>query len=219
VSLASVIGGANPDASQWPFATLNNFENIANNLIDTSKGCNMVFAPLVQPDQLQDFENFAYDYYEHSRMPEPFPNGTALTASFGKGVWAMDADQNQYHDTQGTTGWGSPNELLAPMFHHSGGAISKLLMNLHFHPMMGKMIDDMIICAQDKASVGASLDECVAISPMVPEKTSWVQNVESGPGSTILQPVYPANDPTKVSLCFLSSTWYTLCYYLSHFFS
>lgn len=198
VSLASVIGGANPDASQWPFASLNNFENIANNLVDVSKGCRMAFAPFVQADQLQSFEDFAYDYYEHSRMPEPFPNGTAVSASFGKGVWSMDNEMQAYKETDGTTFWGSSNQVIAPMLYHNTGASSKLLMNMHFSPNLGQMMDDMMICAEEKASEGRPLDECFTISGMALDKTSWTQGAESGPGSTIMQPVYASNDPAKL---------------------
>jgi hypothetical protein len=52
ISLASMISGSNPDSSKWPLVDLNNFETIAINLIDTSMGCQMAFAPLVTPQQL-----------------------------------------------------------------------------------------------------------------------------------------------------------------------
>lgn len=197
VSLASVIGGANPDAAQWPFVTLNNYETIATNLIDVSKGCQMIFAPFVQPDELQDFEDFAYDYYENSRMPEPFPNGTAVSEAWGKGVWSMDSEMQPYKETDGTTFWGSSNQVIAPMFQHSLGPSKQLLMNMHFSPKLGKMIDEMKICIEEKASEGRSLDECVAISAMAPDQTSGTQKAPNGPGSNIMQPVYASNDPTK----------------------
>ena len=201
VSLASVIAGANSDASQWPFVSLNNFENIASNLIDTSKGCRMAFAPLVQPEELQNFETHVYDYYETTRKPEPFPNSTAVS-SFGKGVWAIDpileTPDQRYHDTEGNTVWGSTSKVLAPMLQHSSGAFPKLMMNFHSNPMLGKLIDDMLECADKQAMNGGSLDDCIAISSILPKLSSWTQGAESGPGAMMMSPVYPSNEPTKV---------------------
>ena len=207
LSLASVIGSANPDPSTWPLVTLNNYETIASNLISTSKGCYMAFAPIVMPDELQDFEEFIYDFYDNTRKPEPFLNGTAARSSFGKGVWSIDPGLNstssspdmRHHDVDGQTSWGSSNQILVPMVHHVTGPSNKLMMNFHSVPLLGRMIDDMITCAQqDNIRTGQSLDSCAAISPLSPNKTSFVQQVASGPGSTMIQPVYAANDPEKV---------------------
>ena len=197
VSLASVIGGSNPNADQWPFVTLNNYETISANLIQTSKGCNMAFAPFVEPSQLEEFETFIYDYYENSREPDAWPNGTAVMP-FGKGVWAMNADGEPFHDTTGETGWGSNHTYLAPLIQHNTGPSKKLLMNFHSSPLLGSMMDQMLVCAEEKASVGGSLDDCAAITHTMPDRISWVQRVETGPGAMMMQPVYPSNNPTKV---------------------
>jgi hypothetical protein len=201
--MSQVLGGANPDASQWPFVSLNNFENTAMSLIYTAKGCRMAFSPLVQPDYLEAFEEHAYKYYETSRTPRPFPNDTAVS-SFGKGVWgidpSLDTPDNRYHESDGSTGWGSPNTIMAPILHHSSGASGKLLMNLHSSGMMGSMIDNMILCATERAMNGKPMDGCTAIAGVTnPNMTSWVQGIESGPGSMMMQPVYPSNDPATVS--------------------
>ena len=101
-SLATVIGSANPDASQWPFAVLNNYETIVKDLAFVSQGCRMWFAPIVEPSEVELFESFIYDFYERSRMPEPFPNGTAVQP-FGKGVWSLNQNEEPFHDVNGTT--------------------------------------------------------------------------------------------------------------------
>lgn len=203
LSLASAIGGANPDASQWPLVTLNNYETIASNLIATSKGCYMAFAPLVKPEELEEFENFAYDFYRSSRKPEPFPDGTAQS-SFGIGVWSMNLELEnsttdmRYHDVDGKTEWGSRNQILAPMLHHVTGPSPNLMMNMHSVPLLGGMIDDMIECTNEKAEKGESLDSCALLSPPNPNTTSWVQQAEKGPGSAMMQPIYASNNPQKV---------------------
>ena len=198
-SMASVIGGANPSSSDWPSATLNNYEAIAKNLIDTSKGCNMAFAPIVNPQDLETFEAFIYNYYESHRLPEPFPEGTAVKP-FGKGVWSMDSHGEPFHDIKGDTPFPSNHAILAPMVHHNTGPSKKLLNNLHSNPMIGPAIDSILSCAQETAETGGSLEDCVFITTTMPNRTSWVQQVDSGPGALMITPVFPSNEPTKVRI-------------------
>ena len=227
LSLASVIGSANPDPSAWPLVTLNNYETIASNLISTSKGCYMAFAPIVTPDKLQDFEEYIYDFYDNTRKPEPFSNGTSARSSFGKGVWSIDPDLNstsssdmRYHDVDGQTSWGSSTQILVPMVHHVTGPSKKLMMNFHSVPLLGRMIDDMLTCSQqDNTRTGQSLDSCAAISPLSPNKTSFVQQVASGPGSNMIQPVYASNDPQKVRNEAKATIFVPTSMYLATFFS
>jgi hypothetical protein len=181
---------------------VNNFEKIAKSIIDTSKGCNMAFAPLVRPEEVREFEDHAYKYYQEQRMPEPFPVETGVS-SFGKGIWSIDpsidnADQ-RYHDINGTTTWESPNQILAPMFHHSKGAASELLTNLHSNELVGSLIDSMLICANEKVQDGEMIEDCSTVTKILPDRTSWVQGGETGPGALLLQPVFPSNDPHTVS--------------------
>jgi hypothetical protein len=120
ISMASVVAQMRPDADIWPFITIPGFETISNNLVATSSGRDMGLAPLVTPEQLADFEDFIYDFYENKRDP-PFPNGTA-TSSFGKGVWGIDpsfgTSDKRYHETDGTTSYDSPHKIFAPVIHH-----------------------------------------------------------------------------------------------------
>ena len=205
VSIASVVAGSNPDPANWPSnVSVTNFENIARNVIDTSRGCYLGFAPLVRPSEVAEFEDHAYRYYEDLRLPEPFPNGTGHS-SFGKGIFSVDESLNntdmRYHDTndEGGAAWNSPNRILAPMFHHATGPSKKLMMNWHSSPLLGGMIDDMMVCAEEKAQAGESLETCSSITPILPNRTSWVQGADTGPGGLMMQPVYPSNDPSKVS--------------------
>jgi signal transduction histidine kinase/CheY-like chemotaxis protein len=202
ISLASILSGSNPDSSKWPLVDLNNFETIAINLIDTSRGCHMAFAPLVTPQQLPTFEEHAYNLYQERRLPEPFPEDTALS-SFGRGVFGIDSALNstdkRYRETNGETSWGSPNKVFAPLLHHSSGPSEHLLLNLHSDQILGSMIDDIIECASEKAYSGKSLEECTVISEFSPNTTSWVPSNENVPWATMMLPVYAQNDPTTVS--------------------
>jgi len=196
-TLASVIGGANPDPSKWPFVVLNNYENIAKNLIVVSNGCPIGFAPLVKPSDVDSFEDYIYDFYEQSRLPEPFPNGTAVQP-FGKGIWSDDSSNEPFHDVTGRSWWGGNRTILAPLVHHSDGDVPQLLKNLHADPTKGRMIEDMIQCAQEKVAVGESMDECVVLSLTSSVDPSAENPSERIPCVTMMQPVYPSNDPSKV---------------------
>ena len=200
-SLATVIGSANPDASQWPFAVLNNYETIVKDLAFVSQGCRMWFAPIVEPSEVELFESFIYDFYERSRMPEPFPNGTAVQP-FGKGVWSLNQNEEPFHDVNGTTSWGGNHTILVPLVHHTLGADAPLLNNLHADAVKGSIIETMMQCANEKAAAQESLDGCVAMSTSLPNFTSWTPGVESGPGAIMVQPVYPSNEPSKVRSLF-----------------
>ena len=143
----------------------------------------------------------AYKYFEEDRVPEPFPNGTGYS-SFGKGIFSVNKElhniDQRYHDIDGETAWGSPKNILAPILHHATGPNKKLMMNWHSSPLLGRMIDNMMDCAEDKVQAGVSIEACSAITEIMPNRTSWVQGAETGPGSLMMQPVYPAAEPQKV---------------------
>jgi hypothetical protein len=198
ISMASIAANEFPDAGKWPFVTINGYEVIASNLIATSSGREMGFCPLVTPDQLQDFEDFAYKWYEEDREP-PFPNGTAQS-SFGKGVWGNSDDagtpDGRYHETDGSTSYESPNKIFAPILHHNAGPFPALMLNLHFQQTRGETIDALIECAQLRGTEGEDV-KCGAITDML---ILTSQEVEPGPGALIMEPIYPARNLTVVSI-------------------
>jgi len=197
VLMASIFGNAAPDAASWPFVTMDGYEEIATHAIETSSGREMGFCPLVRPDQLDAFEEFAYDFFENGRDP-PFPNGTAVS-SFGKGVWGMNPDlnttDNRYHETNGNTSYWSPNRIFAPILQHNAGPHKALMLNLHFQEERGLVIDYLIECAAQRASALArdpnATVECISITDML---ILTSQEIEPGPGALIMQPIYPAKN-------------------------
>ena len=114
VTMSSIAHNIHPDADAWPFVTIRGYEETAQNLIATSSGREMGFCPLVLPEQLTAFEDFAYNYYYHDRQPEPFPNTTAQSEEFGRGVWGMTVDSEgnkmRYHEVDGSTSWNSTRQ-------------------------------------------------------------------------------------------------------------
>ena len=145
------------------------------------------------PDQLSDFEDFAYDFYNTSRIPEPFPNGTA-TSSFGKGVWGvnpkLNTTDNRYHETDGSTYYNSPNKLFAPILQHNAGVSHALLLNIRYEQTRGEMIDTIIDCSNQRQQLGDESISCIGMTDML---FLAGQNVADGPSALILQPVYAAD--------------------------
>mmetsp|Transcript_18094 Transcript_18094/g.30393 ORF Transcript_18094/g.30393 Transcript_18094/m.30393 type:complete len:987 (-) Transcript_18094:113-3073(-) len=200
VTMATIISQALPNAPSWPFVVLNGFEEISNDLIETSDGREMALCPFVSPTELSDFETFAYDYYESK-----FSNETAVS-SFGKGVFginpALGTSDNRYHETDGNTSYDSPNKLFAPILHHNAGDHPALMLNLHFQETRGVAIDEMIDCAEDRATTGDLMIECGSITDML---ILTSQASEPGPGAVIFQPIYPANNNTVLAGVIASS--------------
>jgi hypothetical protein len=144
----------------------------------------------VTPDQLEQFEEFAYKYYYEDR---DFPNTTAVSP-FGRGVWGVDGDGNKYHETDGSTSYNSPNKIFTPLLQHNGGPHPALLLNLHFQETRGDVVDGIIECS--KKRIDNPDFECGSITDML---ILTSQEEVPGPGALIMQPIYPGNNSTVVS--------------------
>jgi hypothetical protein len=199
LSLASIAAYQFPNAEAWPYVKIAGYETISSNLIETSSGRvtssgraarDMGFCPLVTPEQLPSFEEFAYSYYE-----ERFPGGTAGLHSFGKGVAAnptsvqtLDA---RYNETDGSTYYNSPNKIFVPILQHNLGAYRGLMINLHYHEPLGKVIDGMIACAKTND------EECGSVTSIT-DMLLLLGRVEPSPAALIAQAIYPANNSTTM---------------------
>jgi hypothetical protein len=203
--------------------TQKDYESIANNIIDVSRGCNIAYGPILEPDQVPAFEAFAEDYYQNTR-PEPWPNGTGVKVEDRVAVWAMGGDpMAPFHDDSGETGdWNSTKSIIVPMYQHAAGASPKLMFNMHASPLLGKTIEDMMACSEEKKELirehnlkyseeiildGGevlvppplpSLKDCTMVTEIIHNKTSSIQKEPNGPGASMMQPIFPANDKTEV---------------------
>lgn len=210
-SLATIVEHRFPDASQWPFVALDGYEDIASQIIDTSMGRGMGFCPLVKLDQLQEFEDFAYNYYE-----ENYPNNPqAGLSSFGKGVFGMSKTINttdrRYRDTTGIPPYPTNyTQLLAPLIqHYSGANVNILMLNARVDPRRGKAIDDMMKCFQDQnpqaqifstsssnssnlTSMSALPDTNTEYNCSVISNFQYLTSSDVEPGAYIFKPISPA---------------------------
>jgi hypothetical protein len=201
LTMASVVAHMNPKASQWPFVTVPGFEVIASNVIATSFGLEMGVAPIVTPNQLEEFESFIYDYFENKQR-SPLSNGT-VTSSFGTGVWGFDPTLNttdqRYRITNGSKIHGSKNNIIVPLISHNEGYDPSLMFDLHSERHRGLEIDRMIECCTLRA---ASDDPDSIHCGMVTDILDPVDTKHShGPGAVLMQPIFPAENSTTVSRC------------------
>ena len=207
------------ESQQWPFVTQTDYETLAKNIIDTSKGCNIAYGPILTPEQVPDFEAYAEDFYQNSRRPEVWPEGTGVKVEDRVAVWSMGPD-GPVHDTSGETAmWNSTHRIIVPMYQHSAGPVGKLMFNMHFSPLLGKTIEDMMACAEetkvliqehelmysnlseeDEAPPAApSLKDCTIVTELAHNKTSFVQGEPMGPGANMMQPIFPAFNKTEMT--------------------
>lgn len=206
VTMADTAAWAQPNANEWPFVIVPGWEELAKNARETSGARSLGFCPFVTPDQLDDFEEFAYDYYYNVREP-PFPNTTAVS-DFGRGVWGLDKgspweDGKVPANPDANNTWGSPNKVFSPILQHSH-IWRVLMLNTNFEPTRGIMIDELIRCSQDRAQAeDPSNFRCGVLTDML--NLASEEQVEFGPDSLLFEPIYPAMNKTIVSGLVVSS--------------
>jgi len=202
ITMASIIGNQHPNKEDWPFVLVNGYDHTAHRLVQTIFADGMGFAPIVTPENLGSFEEFAYDSYYNTLG---YPNTTA-ESGFGRGVWAKDTtgefnvthEDQEYHEgtvhPNGETSYGSPYEIFTPVFQHSDGEVSKpLMLNLHNEKKRGETIDNILDCAQHYEHMGMDQEDCGQLTNLL------LLTQRKVPASLIMQPVYPMNDPGEVT--------------------
>jgi len=190
----------------WPFVTIRNYEWIANSLLQVSGNHNLGLITRVEPEQLDEFETFMYDYWNTIR----FPNQSVAVHSFGPGVFAMMDDEessssssssqnnnttdNRYHDVGGNSArrYGSPYRVLFPVTHVNEGIGVHLMLNAHSQPVVGRAIDRMMACSSEEdrrqPEQDPEMTACGVLSNMQP----FLRDPSRGTISRIIQPIYNA---------------------------
>jgi hypothetical protein len=213
--MAIVAGELYPNKDQWPFVAWLGFERITTSMLNTSRGDEMGFVPFVYPSKLPEFEDFAKSTYKKLG----FPNHTGVSKEFGFGVFARDTTVKppvKYHDINATSPFGSPYEVLAPIFRTDEGSHPVLLFNVHSQPFTGHAIDQLINCSHvredrhrrslhdDEIETNRSNVNTLSMIAMPPNRcgviTDIFHNVKLGGLWSIADflPIYPTNDPLSV---------------------
>ena len=81
--MTQVAAFAWPNAESWPYVWIDGYWKIVENVVPTSCYTGIHLAPIVQPEQSEKFEEFAY-----GKFKEHFPNTTmGANSHFGEGIW------------------------------------------------------------------------------------------------------------------------------------
>ena len=188
ITLVSMVEQAFPDVDEWPYVKINGFEVISNNVIKTSTGQDMGLLPIVKPEQLEEFQDFAAPLY-----PE-----TGVTR-----VTGLDGNFQRYNETDGETHWGSPYKFFAPFLYHSRGPLL-FLSNYHSIELRGRELDKVIACSEERR-VGLRDNEnnpdyvpmeCSSVTDII--DLSQGRNPVFVPAAVSYQPIYPANNRSEL---------------------
>ncbi|KAL3938462.1 MAG: hypothetical protein SGARI_001739 [Bacillariaceae sp.] len=205
--MSQVASHSFPNASSWPYVWIDGYWDIVGNVLPTSCYTGIHLAPIVQPEQSEQFESFAY-----GKFAENFGENTTMGAysHFGKGIWVQDASidsvDNRYHDTTGVSIHGSPYELLAPKLQHALVDSPYVMMNVHGFKRQGEALDAVINCTKFERQNNSNPDmNCQAVSAFNPRK----MGDDKAPFGFIATPIFPANDPdTLVGFIFGAVFWH-----------
>ena len=191
-SMATVIGALLPDAEPYPFVTLPNFQMISNDMRRIARMQTLGFLPIIRREQLQEFEDHAYAYFEERGF-----NMTANQPPEEKGIFHFaNGTKVLERDIGGITWESSYTNLLTPALEIEAGDHPLLLYNIHGGPERGSALDVLIDCAEDGLSTDGlmSRHQCNTVSPLIISR----KEDSNGPSSVILSPVFPANDPQQL---------------------
>lgn len=196
-AMAKTVSYAFPDESVWPMIAMRGFEDVSAEIVAATEGQEMGIVPVVKPEDRVAFEEFAYDWLHVSRLPEPFPNTTAVS-SFGKGMWQPDPENPGQRLPSNTTetSWGSPYQIFTPLLQATRGINPALMMNLHAERGRGQSIDAVVRCAEKRREYSQDL-ECLQLSE--PVQLAGTDPIVDGPGSLFMVPIYPADSPLNLT--------------------
>jgi hypothetical protein len=192
--MASIASNQNTNKEAWPFVTVSGYGYVSSELINISSGRGMALAPFVTPDQVEEFQDWAYGFFE-SEFPSDSEKDTVGKFSFGRGIAATDpslgtTDGKYLADQDGSVrDFESPNRFFAPVIQHNKGPKGPLMQSMRHDPLRGPFMDEMIECSLNSTNNG----HCGGLTDMIFGLGE--------PGGLIVKPIYPANDSGTVS-CF-----------------
>eukprot|EP01039_Chlorochromonas_danica_P011647 gene11647-13062_t len=200
INIASTTALLFPNASSWPYNAipLTNFVAMTSPLMRMAQVRAAVLSPLVTPEQVQPFEDFAYDWLNKSGRPD-------LGISwFGKGIYALnETTHKRYHDTKGSSL--GAHRLLAPVI--EAGNLTKnagsFMYNFYSEIHRIQAVDASIACVQEMSSPLEALQQCASFSDVVTLVGDWpVFN----PAAVLTQPVV-MDSKDVVAIVFVAFNW------------
>lgn len=190
-SMATIVAEWQPQARMWPLVRIPGFSRMVQGVLNATSAFDMGLLPIVQPEEAAAFEEHAYRLYNESGYDV---TTTGVSPGFGRGIWGRNpANQTRFHDTTGQTAWGSPFQLLTPVLYTDEGAHPILMFNSHSARPQGSAMDTILAnCQQQQAATRPSCSSAAMTS--IFDIVKFIDYKR--PGTLLLQPVYPQQDPT-----------------------
>ena len=136
--LANYVGTELHYLDQWPNATLTHYELINSDVGALSEGVKFALAPIVRPDEVASFEEFAMELFDSL----PYVPPDSGESDFGFGIFAVNSSSGErYHDTLGVHNH-SEYDFLTPLLYSAFPERTRaFLLNLHSIPSRARGID------------------------------------------------------------------------------
>jgi len=204
-TMAEVVGQSQPNPGAWPFVIVPGFERIGLKLHASAGTSELLsLAPLVTPQQLPEWETFAYDYLVQVKG---YPINTTGAFSFTgePGVWTTAENGTIVRDTTGIQPGISNHHVLFPTLQMQLEANIALMYNLRTGPIRTPAIDTILEAKcddyqnntdNDNSSSYYPTHRCGAISDML-----QIRNRETrGPAAILYQGIYPPGDDASTHM-------------------
>ena len=192
--LTSVLRHAFPRPDPWPLVYLPGFEETARLVAAQSSSTTALgLVAVLRPaqDDVEAFEAMALQVYDAYGYAAGAGVYNAKNGSFG--IFANGPNGTRYHDTTGTTSWGSNRTILTPIFQRSNQNANGLLLNVHAEPFRGRAIDSILQCTDDANDANANDANATTTElPSCGVVTDFIELfVAPGrPAALLYQPVY-----------------------------
>lgn len=189
--MATLMAELFPDASDWPFVSLDGYIPISQKVASLSSSGTQAFMVVVDPSEARAFENHTKEVYRLQGRPD-----TAGYSDFGYGIWKRDGNETKAYpdgripDMDGSNSWGGTRDKMVILTMHNSPGASSLLLNLYALKSRGIHIESIFDC------VDAHTDNTT--SPSCPVVTDMLELVvKPGPAGLLFQPIFPKNDPSN----------------------
>lgn len=183
-----------PNASSWPYAFMQGYDDLHEHISTVGNVIAMAMGPIIQPDEVEEFENYVRSIY----LKEPYKSQLPAGVTFDLGVYGR-GENGTYHITTGEVSFSKYN-FITPILNvgnlsRSGRA---LMFNFHSEPLRAEAIDACYECSLHTKKA------CTVMTDIV----QLVSVDEPRPDTIMVRAVYPYNNPDKlVGFQVISVSW------------
>lgn len=184
-SFAAAFGGYCPDSTDWPncWIPYNVFEGITTSLGVTLNMILPGILPILKPDQVPAFEDFAQEVF----INESFPTSTG-NRSGEFGIFSVNRTTGKlYHDTTGMNDF-NPYDVLIPFFQYYKHFWTVIMYNALSSESVALPLNELITCSRLQIQCNASVSDIFNLRV----------NDELTPATVMFLPVVPVNNQSDL---------------------